>query len=392
MEIKLNREYPHLMFKKNWEISQTGWFLLGRITGFIQACSEVPIAPDLHSQLLSVSLKKGAQSTTAIEGNTLSDEEINKIEAGEKLPLSKQYQEIEVLNILDAMNMLLKEVAAEYLTKPITAELIKNFNYMVGKGLGEHFDAFPGKIRADDRIVAKYRCPDYRDIPILLENLCEWIKKEFKYTTGKQPLYDAIIQAIVTHIYIEWIHPFGDGNGRTGRLLEFYILLRAGMPDIGSHILSNHYNNTRSEYYRQIESAHNTKDLSNFIIYALQGLHDGLEEILDKIQKAQFKTAWESYIYKTISKYKIKRQDISDRRKTLISSMEINKFYNVFELVTLNGIIGRLYANISTRTFLRDLEYLEKECNLIKKVGNQYTTNSDLLLLSVPARLKKNNI
>jgi len=41
------------------------------------------------------------------------------------------------------------------------------------------------------------------------------------------------------------IHPFGDSNGRTARLIEFYILLRAGLPDMVSHILSNHYNDTR---------------------------------------------------------------------------------------------------------------------------------------------------
>ena len=70
---------------------------------------------------------------------------------------------------------------------------------------------------------------------------------------GKQSFQDPVIQAIVAHVYIAMIHPFGDGNGRTARLIEFYILLRAGLPDMASHILSNHYNDTRQEYYRRLD-------------------------------------------------------------------------------------------------------------------------------------------
>ena len=58
-----------------------------------------------------------------------------------------------------------------------------------------------------------------------------WLPQEFGFAANQQQtfLVDAVVQAIVTHVYLEWIHPFGDGNGRTGRLLEFYILLRWGI-------------------------------------------------------------------------------------------------------------------------------------------------------------------
>lgn len=66
-----------------------------------------------------------------------------------------------------------------------------------------------------------YRCPDPRDVVELVSRLCDWLRREFAYSSGNQTFADAVVQAIVTHVYIEWIHPFGDGNGRTGRLLEF---------------------------------------------------------------------------------------------------------------------------------------------------------------------------
>src|SRR5690606_32617625 len=154
------------------------------------------------------------------------------------------------------------------------------------ENLGDHFDANPGRFRNDSRVVGKYRCPDYRDVPELIKKYCEWLQREFHYQHG-QSFCDTVIQAIVAHIYLEWIHPFGDGNGRTGRLIEFYILLRGGFPNIASHILSNHYNQTRSEYYRHFDSARERRDLTSFIEYALLGFRDGLKETLQIIQESQ---------------------------------------------------------------------------------------------------------
>src|SRR5690606_18248615 len=129
-------------------------------------------------------------------------------------------------------------------------------------------------------VVGTYRCPDASDVEGLVESLCGWLLKEFRFDRGNQTFADIVIQAIVSHVYLEWIHPFSDGNGRTGRLLEFYILLRGGNPDIASHILSNHYNETRSEYYRQLDNATKKRNLAEFIEYALQGFRDGLMETL----------------------------------------------------------------------------------------------------------------
>jgi hypothetical protein len=65
----------------------------------------------------------------------------------------------------------------------------------------------------------------------------------------------AILKAMVAHLYLAWTHPFGDGNGRTARLIEFHILLSAGVPSPAAHLFSNHYNQTRAEYYRQLDRA-----------------------------------------------------------------------------------------------------------------------------------------
>jgi Fic family protein len=391
--MKLYREYPHLIFAKQWNITEKISFYLGQCDAFVKAINNTPIMPNHYERLMNVALVKGAQATTAIEGNTLSDEEINKLLEGQKLPPSKEYQEIEVKNIIDALNFLFKEVVNDNSEQLITPDLLLRLHKMVGKELGEHFNAIPGQFRNSDVIVGKYRCPDHRDVIQLINSFCKWLQDEFKFLNKEQTFSDIVIQAIVSHIYIEWIHPFGDGNGRTGRLLEFYILLRGNSPNIASHILSNHYNLTRSEYYRQLDKAKQTNNLTEFIEYALLGFRDGLQHTLEIIQQSQFEICWQKLIYDKFADVKTIKKDVLKRRRTL--ALEFNKI----EHVTVNKIadisikLAQKYTNISERTILRDLEELI-QLDIIIKDKNEFYPNLSILNTMIAQRRKpqKNNI
>ncbi len=61
--------------------------------------------------------------------------------------------------------------------------------------------------------------------------------------------------ASLAHLYLAWIRPFGDGNGRTARLCEYLVLVTSGAPTSAAHLISNHCNKTRNEYYRQLQFA-----------------------------------------------------------------------------------------------------------------------------------------
>jgi len=377
MNAKLSRDYPHLTFKKNWSPRESSWLLLGQCEAFVQAINNTPILPHHYRELMQVALLKGAQSTTAIEGNTLSDEEIKKLMEGVKLPPSKEYQETEVKNILDAYNLLLEEVTSEDKDFLISGELIKRFHNMVGKELGEHFNAIPGQLRNTDVYVGPYRCPDYRDVPLLLENLCNWLKEEFGYSRHPQSFSEIVTQAVVAHLYIEWIHPFNDGNGRTGRLIEFYILLRGGNPDIASHILSNYYNQTRPEYYRQIEKARVEMDLSGFIQYALLGFRDGLKQTLEIIQKSQFENTWQKLIYDKFDEKRDEiREDVFKRTRTLALELPYNRQFSIADIPNLSIQLAKAYASLNEKTIQRDIDRLVS-MELLIKSEEQYQLNTD---------------
>jgi Fic family protein len=377
-------DYKHISFRKEWEITPSSAYLLGECHALVRALTDIPLKPEHREKLLSVSLLKGAQATTAIEGNTLSEEEIAKIQDGWSLPPSKEYLQTEVNNILEAFNTLLHEIVAEDKVNIITPELIKNFHYMIGKDLGEHFDAIPGRFREDRRHVGPYLAPEHQHISDLIKKLCVWIGDEFHYDHG-QDFKGAVIEAIVTHVYIEWIHPFGDGNGRTGRLAEFYILLRAGLPNIVSHILSNFYNLTRPEYYRQLDKARQNRNLTEFIHYALQGFRDGLNENLHIIQDSQLSVFWEHYIYEIFADLKYTKKKAFKRKRALILQVPIGESLTVDELLEISPDIAKKYATVGRATVLRDLKELQ-ELNLMEKVGRHYNANTNLLKAMMPGK------
>ncbi|MDO9567280.1 MAG: Fic family protein [Candidatus Desulfaltia sp.] len=376
--------HKHISFRKEWEISIECAYMLGECDAYVKALTDIPLEPEYRDKLLRVSLIKGAQATTAIEGNTLSQEEIEKLEEGWKLPPSKEYLEIEVKNILEAFNNLLREIVIEGKVRIISPELIMEFHQIIGKNLSEHLDAIPGRFRDDNRVVGPYIAPDYKYVPELIDKLCVWIKRDFHYNAG-QNFATSVIQAIVTHVYIEWIHPFGDGNGRTGRLLEFYILLRAGLPSIVSHILSNFYNQTRPEYYRQIDQARGKRSLTSFINYAVQGFRDGLKENLDIIQESQFSIFWHYYIYEAFADVKYTKKAAFKRKRDLILQMPITQEFDVDEILELTPSIAKKYATVNRATVLRDLKELQ-DLNLLIKVGRKYKANISILKAMMPSK------
>lgn len=325
-DAELVARYPQLSFRKSWSLDSGTLRLLGKCEGIVDAVCRLPLQPAYRRKLLNVSLIKGAQATTAIEGNTLTEGEVSDVALGERLPPSKEYQQREVRNILDVMNRLLSDAADGRGGELISETLIRQLHRDVGKDLGEHFDAIPGQFRTDERTVGPYKTPRAVDAPLLVQQLCTWLIDEFGFQTGRQSFADAVVQAIVTHVYLEWIHPFGDGNGRTGRLLEFYVLLRAGNPDIASHILSNFYNQTRPEYYRQLDRAGRSQDLTSFIQYALQGYHDGLVEIMNQLEANVREVSWRSYVHDVFADVKFRKKTVFKRRRRLALCLPTDKW------------------------------------------------------------------
>lgn len=374
--------HKFISFQKSWVIDSDLWFLLGQCKSLISAISRTPLLPRYRRDIYTVNLIKGVQATTAIEGNTLSEEEIAVIEKGGSLKKeSKKYMEQEVKNVLDALNFLSEEILRGKEISLLRPDLIKNFHSLIGQNLGEYLEAIPGKFRTNDVSVNRYKAPPYQYVEKLMNDFCDWSRREFHYEKG-QNFSTAIVQAIVSHIYIAWIHPFGDGNGRTARLVEFYLLLRAGVPDIASHILSNFYNETRNEYYKKLdETSKNGGDLTSFIKYALTGFKDGLKLVLEKINQNQLETSWRNYVNEIFDKDNnstTKTIKVRKRQMSLILSLDLNSSYSEAALFRVNSAVEMEYRDQSKRTIQRDLSNLI-QLGLLVHENDTYFANTNVL-------------
>lgn len=343
--------------------------LLGESRSKVEHLSLAFLKPEVAEELLQVYLAKGAQATTAIEGNTLSEGEVAAIVAGsaEPPPRSQEYLYREVENILTAFNRIKDELIAGGRAN-LTPAGVAQFNREVLDGL-DGSDVHPGEIRRHSVVVGRYRGAPWEDCEHLLERLCEWLNgPDFEPQSDDWKIPYALIKAAVAHLYIAWIHPFDDGNGRTARLIELQILLAAGVPMPAAHLLSNHYNLTRTEYYRQLDHASASGgEITPFLRYAIQGFVDGIRSQLERVWTQQYADRWEQFIYETFGGSVTSGAE----RRRLDLVLELSKQIDPVprrKIPRLSPELAIAYAG-TQRMLSRDLNALEA-IGLIENVGH----------------------
>ena len=275
--------------------------LLGEARSKVDHLALALLKPSVAEELLSVYLAKGVHATTAIEGNALTESQVRDIiDQRGNVPSSQRYQEREVVNILTAYNRIAAHVVSGG-SAALTVEGIKQFDREVLDGIDED-GVRPGEIRTGSVVVgSRYRGAPAEDCEYLLGQLCEWINgPDFEPPAEEFRIPYALIRAGIAHLYLAWIHPFDNGNGRTARLIELQILLSAGVPMPAAHLLSSHYNITRDEYYRQLQIASDSGgDVVPFLRYAIQGFVDGIRAQVERVWAQQYMDRWEQYVYET---------------------------------------------------------------------------------------------
>ena len=359
------------------------WMLLGEARAVCEQIAHTPLTPSVARHLNEVALIKGAQATTAIEGNTLNEEQVAGIYRGEyTAPPSRAYQEREVRNVLDALNDIDMHIANGTLG-PVTADLICEYNRRVLDTTEDTPDAVPGEFRDHSVVVGKYRGAPAQDCRYLTQQLATWLESDiFGSEDPETDFALTVVQALYAHLYIAWIHPFGDGNGRTARLLEYMLMARSGhVPLLAAHLLSNHYNLTRDRYYRELEAASRTGSTSNFVAYAAQGLVDGLREQLELVRAQQLDLAWTSYVNKTMDRFPTSKA--SDRQRALVLAMPPSTAISREGLTLLTPALAALYAGAGPRTVSRDLNRL-CDTDLIRREGRKWRANTEVMFTFMP--------
>lgn len=164
------------------------------------------------------------------------------------------------------------------------------------------------------------------------------------------------------------------------------ILMKAGVSAASAHLLSNHYNLTRTEYYRQLEMASKSGgDLVPFLVYATQGLLDGLKEQLDAIWSQQWDITWRNYVHEFF-RDKTSKADI--RRRHLVLDISRRPDPVPFSLVPeITPRMAKAYARVTSKTITRDMNALV-EYGLIEREDKAYRARKEIILSFMPPRAK----
>lgn len=217
----------------------------------------------------------------------------------------------------------------------------------------------------------------------MVEQLTRWLRKlrgqVNEKSTDRERFVNAVLVAILAHLYIVWIHPFGDGNGRVARLIEVQILSESGViPDVATGLLSDHYNKTRGQYYLALDGAQH--DVTSFVDYALQGLLDELRNQIAMVRVENLAIHWESFVYET---FRAKPSTIARDRQRQLALIMTNEWITANAATELTPAIAKKYGGAGPRMPARDLNDLV-EMGLVEQRGRQYRARRSVIEAFIP--------
>lgn len=148
----------------------------------------------------------------------------------------------------------------------------------------EHNDAgirsMPGTVIKNDLTGEIIYTPPQNKNEIL-----EYMKNLEDYINNDNDGVDVLIKLAIIHYQFESIHPFYDGNGRTGRILNILYLILKGLIDAPIIYLSKYIIRNKNEYYRLFKKTRETDNFEDWIIYILVGIEEMAKETINIINK-----------------------------------------------------------------------------------------------------------
>ena len=149
---------------------------------------------------------------------------------------------------------------------------------------------------------------------------------------------DPLIKVCLIHYQFESIHPFYDGNGRTGRILNILYLVLNNLIDSPILYLSKYINKTKQEYYKLFNQVRDNNNFEDWILYILKGIEITSKETISLIEKIQ----------KEMKNYKEEFRD---------------KLPKIYSKELLESLFYEVYTKIS---------YIEKACNVTRLTASSY--------------------
>ena len=209
---------------------------------------------------------KTIHSTLAIEGNTLSEEQITAILEGKRV----KGRPNEILEVQNAISLY---ETIEFFNYTKVSDFLKAHAVLM-RGLVTEYGRFRNQnvgVLKDKKVV--HTAPQSRLVSELIKKHFDWLKKEKEI--------HPIIKSCISHYEIEFIHPFADGNGRMGRFWQTMILSRIN-PVFRFLPIESIIRDRQSVYYQSLEFSDKQGESTRFIEFGLEIIKSGLEEFIEE--------------------------------------------------------------------------------------------------------------
>lgn len=333
---------------------------------------KLPLDFDIETKKVLIQLNKANNKIGELKGIT-STLENPKILLN-VITLSEAKDSSEIENIVTTYDELYKEIA-EYSINPSSKEVLnyrssinKGFEILKTKGsisvntiIDVHkiiepnsgdIRKLPGTeiINSKSREIVHTPPQSYDEIMLYLSNL-------EKYINSDDESYDPLIKMAIIHYQFETIHPFYDGNGRTGRLINILYLVMTKKIDLPILYLSKYIIKNKKEYYDLLRKCNkDIHKIEDFIIYMLKGIEETSEFTINFIKKIN-------------ESYESTCAEIKQKLPKIYSKELIDSIY--YEFYTKN-IYFQQQLEISRATATKYLKLLVKEGFLIEeKIGKE---------------------
>ncbi len=204
-----------------------------------------------------------------------------------------------------------------------------------------------------------YTPPNGARVPALLENLWEYLKDDDKY-----PI-DPLLKMCISHYQLEAIHPFTDGNGRAGRIINLLLLVNKGLITHPALYLSKYILENKADYYDGLSGITQRNDWKTWVLFMLKGIESTSNQTNAMIQGINSQTE---------STLNHGRKNIKWYTKELNEAIFTQPYIK-------SGLVSEITGKTSRTTLTKYLSELEKYQILrAKKAGNQvFYINDDLM-------------
>lgn len=316
----------------------------------IQSLTTMPYQRSWADELQTMQLKREIAGTSRIEGADLDDGELEEVmeESAEDLFTRSQKQAA-------AARRAYRWISAQQGDVPLSADLILHIHRLVITGADDDHCS-PGTLRKADENVT-FGSPRHRGAEggepcaTAFHALVSAAETEFRN-------HDPLIQALAAHWHIASMHPFVDGNGRSARAVEAFLLQRVGLRDTLFIAMSNYYYEEKAGYLRALADVRASGgDLTPFLSFALRGIELQCRRLSDEIRRNLQRALFRNVMYELYTR-------LRSGRKRVIMERQLRILNCLLEEDMLAGELRRRtqsdYAKLRhpDKAFMRDLAAL----------------------------------